>query len=247
LSEDFLIVIPARIGSKRIVQKPLRKIYDKPLIGWVYEAARKITKNVIVATDSEEIVRVVEKLGGMAVITSRELPSGTDRVAEAVKRCGFNFRYIVNIQGDEPFVDESHVFPVVERLRKGDKFATVAVKFASADEVLDSNNVKVVLDKFGYALYFSRYPIPYNRYGVMESSDYFKHLGIYGFEKESLFRFVSWDVGFLEKAEKLEQLRILEYGEKIAVSIVSTYGFGIDTEEDLKKAEKLLKERFNGC
>jgi len=247
VSSDFLIVIPARMGSRRLPGKPLRKLLGKTLIEWVFDAARKITDNVVVATDSDDIASVIRRAGGEAVITSSDHPSGTDRVAEAVKLVGGEFDYIVNVQGDEPFVEAEHLFPVVERLRGGDRFSTVATKFSSFEDVKNPANVKVVLDRKGYALYFSRSRIPFDRDGFSSPDNYLRHIGIYGFRKDALFEFVSWDVGFLEKTEKLEQLRILEHGEKIAVSIVKNLGVGVDTEEDIKIAEKLLKERLNGC
>ncbi|SNR78455.1 3-deoxy-manno-octulosonate cytidylyltransferase [Desulfurobacterium atlanticum] len=244
---DCLIVIPARIGSKRLPGKPLRKLLGKTLIEWVFEAAKKVTDNVVVATDSDDVVSVVKKAGGEAVITSSFHQSGTDRVAEAVRLIGQEFEYVVNIQGDEPFVEEEHLFPVVKRLKEGDRFSTIAAKFSSFEDVENPANVKVVLDRDGYAIYFSRSIIPFDRDGFLSADNYLKHIGIYGFRKDALFEFVSWNVGFLERVEKLEQLRILEHGEKIAVSVVEKFGIGVDTEEDLKKAEKLLRERLNGC
>ncbi|WP_456397665.1 3-deoxy-manno-octulosonate cytidylyltransferase [Desulfurobacterium sp.] len=247
MSSDFLVVIPARLGSMRLPEKPLRLLNGKPLIEWVYRAVSSFCNNVIVATDSERVLRVVEDAGGRAVLTPSELPSGTDRVAEAVRRSGLKFEYIVNVQGDEPFVKAEHVLPIVERLKKGDRFVTVAVPFYSSEEIGKPSNVKVVRDREGYGMYFSRSPIPFDRDGNLLPKDYLKHVGIYGFKKDALFDFVSWKEGFLEKVEKLEQLRILEHGEKIYVCVVKHYGMGVDTEEDLVKAEKLLKEKFDGC
>ncbi|WP_457567406.1 3-deoxy-manno-octulosonate cytidylyltransferase [Desulfurobacterium sp.] len=247
MSSEFLVVIPARLGSKRLPEKPLRRLCGKTLIEWVYEAVSRFCDNVLVATDSEKVVEVVKRAGGEAVLTPSELPSGTDRVAEAVKIAGSNFEYIVNVQGDEPFVEPEHILPVVDRLMKGDRFATVAVPFSSFDEINKPSRVKVVRDGDGYGIYFSRSVIPYDRDGNLSPEDYFRHVGIYGFRKDALFDFVSWREGFLEKAERLEQLRILEHGERIYVCIAGHYGIGVDTEEDLVKAEKLLKEKLNGC
>ncbi|MEO2069486.1 MAG: 3-deoxy-manno-octulosonate cytidylyltransferase [Desulfurobacteriaceae bacterium] len=238
--EDFLIAIPARISSTRLPEKPLRTLKGKPLIGWVVEACLKITKNVLVATDDEKIKEVAENFGAKAVLTSKNHKSGTDRIFEAVK--DLPFKYIVNVQGDEPFVKSFHVLSIVDALERGEQFATIATHFSLEEEVKDPNNVKVVIDRNSYAIYFSRSVIPFPRDGKLTVSNYLKHVGIYGYTKEALEKFVSWDEGFLEKIEKLEQLRIIENGCKIKVSIVEEPTFGIDTEEDLKKAlEKLEK------
>jgi 3-deoxy-manno-octulosonate cytidylyltransferase (CMP-KDO synthetase) len=237
--ENFLIAIPARIRSSRLPEKPLRELCGKPLIVWVVEACKRITKNVLVATDSEKVADVVKECGVKAVLTPAELPSGTDRIWEAVKE--LNVNYVVNVQGDEPFVKPEHVLPIVRALKKGEEYATIATPFQSSEEVKNPNNVKVVCDKNGHAIYFSRSVIPFARDGKLPSSKYLKHIGIYGYTKEALKRFVSWPQGFLEKAEKLEQLRILENGYKIHVSVVESSLVGIDTYEDLKKAEKILK------
>ena len=207
-----------------------------PLIVRVFRAARKITDNVIVATDSPEVMDLIELEGGRAFLTPSELPSGTDRIAQVVKNLDVD--YIVNVQGDEPFVSGKHVFPVVESLRKGNEFSTVAVRICDEKEVNDPNVVKVVMDENRYALYFSRSPIPYVREG---EGYFFKHIGIYGFTKRSLLEFVSWKQGKLEKLEGLEQLRILEHGKRIYVNVVSEYCIGIDTLEDLKRVEELLR------
>ncbi len=236
---EFLIAIPARVGSKRLPRKPLRTLGDKPLIIWTLEACLRITDNVLVATDSEEVASVVEKAGGRAVMTPSDLPSGTDRVYAAVKN--LNFDIVINVQGDEPFVKEEHILPIVESIKSGNEYATVAVPFSSPEKVRNPSNVKVVTDKEGYALYFSRSVIPFLREEVFSPSFYLKHIGIYGYTLDSLSRFVSWEEGILEKAEKLEQLRILENGYRIHVSIVKSEPLGIDTEEDLKAAEELIK------
>jgi len=236
---EFTIVIPARIGSKRLKRKPLVNLLGKPLILWVLESARKITDSVIVATDSEEVKEIVERAGGAAIITPSDLPSGTDRVYRAVQE--IEAELIVNLQGDEPFVKEEHVFPIVRALLKGEEYATVATLLKDIEELHDPSKVKVVVDNSSHALYFSRSPIPYFRDGEPNLSMCLKHIGIYGYTRQSLEQFVKWPVGKLEKAEKLEQLRILENGRKIHVSVVKEGTFGIDTEEDLKLAEKMLK------
>lgn len=237
--EDLIVVIPARMGSTRLPGKPLRELSGKPLIAWVVEAVKKVVPNVAVATDSEEVVEVSERAGAKGILTPSELPSGTDRVYHAAKN--LPFKYIINVQGDEPFIKREHIVPVYEGLKRGYKFTTVATPFKKAKEVKDPSKVKVVLDKEGRALYFSRSLIPFTRDGEIKPENYLKHIGIYGFTKESLKEFVSWETGKLEKLEKLEQLRILENGGEIFVSVVEHDSFGVDTEEDLKLAEKLVK------
>lgn len=237
--ENFIIVIPARLRSTRLPGKPLKRLGSKPLIGWVVESCLKITKNVLVATDDKRVKMVVEKFGAKAIITSSEHPSGTDRVFEAVKNS--KFKYIVNVQGDEPFVKPIHVLPIVEALRRGEIYATVAVRFKRKEDVINTNNVKVILDRDFHAIYFSRSVIPHPRNGRIEAENYLKHIGIYGYTKESLQRFVSWKEGFLEKVEKLEQLRIIENGCKIHVSITSKDTLGIDTEEDFRMASEKIE------
>ena len=237
--EDLVVVIPARLGSTRLPGKPLRELYGKPLIAWVVEAVKKVVPNVVVATDSQRVIEVAEELGARGVMTPSDLPSGTDRVYHAAK--DLPFKYVVNVQGDEPFIEREHIVSVYEGLKRGYSFTTAATPFRSEEEVKDPSKVKVVLDKRGRALYFSRSPIPFVREGKVRPETYLKHIGIYGFTKEALKRFVSWEEGRLEKLEKLEQLRILENGEEIFVSVVEKDSFGVDTEEDLKLAEKMVK------
>ncbi|ADY73369.1 3-deoxy-manno-octulosonate cytidylyltransferase [Desulfurobacterium thermolithotrophum DSM 11699] len=237
--KKFLIAIPARIKSNRLPEKPLRLLCGKPLIAWVVESCLKITENVLVATDDLRVKKIAEKFGAKAVMTSPSHPSGTDRIFEAVK--DLEFEYIVNVQGDEPFVKADHVLPIVGALQKGEEYATIAVRFNNEEEILNPNNVKVVVDKHNHAIYFSRNVIPYPRDGRIQIGNYLKHIGIYGYTKNSLQKFVSWNEGFLERIEKLEQLRIIENGKKIYVSVVSEGSFGIDTEEDLKKAAEKLE------
>ncbi|WP_456454892.1 3-deoxy-manno-octulosonate cytidylyltransferase [Thermovibrio sp.] len=238
--EDLLVVIPARIGSKRLPKKPLAKIMGEPLISLTVKAVKSFTPKVLVATDSREVAKVAKEAGAEVRLTPSELPSGTDRVYQAVK--DLPYRFIINVQGDEPFVEEEHLEKIYLSLKGGDRFATLATPFKEIREVENPARVKVVIDKEGYALYFSRSPIPHFRDEMPKPEKYLKHLGVYGYTKEALKDFVSWPVGELEEIEKLEQLRILENGGKIKVCIVEKELFGIDTEEDLKRAEKILRE-----
>jgi len=239
--EDLVVVIPARIGSKRLPKKPLIEICGKPLIEWVVTAVKEVTSNVIVATDSVEVLKIAEKLEVTGKLTPSELPSGTDRVYHASRE--EPFPYVINVQGDEPFIEREHIEAVYRRLKEGAPFATAATPFKTMDAVGDPSNVKVVTDAKGRALYFSRSPIPYVRDSEPKPSVYLKHIGIYGYTKNSLEKFVNWKKGKLEELEKLEQLRIIENGEEIYVSVVEKDSFSVDTEEDLKLAEKILEER----
>ncbi len=238
--EDLLVVIPARIGSKRLPRKPLIEIAGEPLISLTVKAVKRFAPKVLVATDSKEVEKVAKEAGAEVKLTPSELPSGTDRVYYAVKELPCKF--IINVQGDEPFVEEEHLEKIYLSLKKGAPFATLATPFKEINEVKNPARVKVVIDKDGYALYFSRSPIPYFRDREPKPEEYLKHLGVYGYAKEALEKFVNWPVGKLERIEKLEQLRILENGHKIKVSVVEKEVFGIDTEEDLKRAEKILRE-----
>ena len=239
--EDFLIVIPARLGSSRLRHKPLQDVHGKPLLAWVIEACLRIHSKVLVATDSSKVARIAQEWGVPAVMTASSVPSGTDRVWQAVK--DLNYEFIVNVQGDEPLVKEEHVVPLIERLSGGDEYATPAVAFSEAEEVKKPSTVKVVRDCEGYALYFSRSVIPYAG-EPLEPRHYLKHIGIYAYRKKALERFVSLKPGRLERLEGLEQLRILENGFKIYVELVRTDTVSVDTPEDLERVRKLLGEEI---
>ncbi|ADU96686.1 3-deoxy-D-manno-octulosonate cytidylyltransferase [Thermovibrio ammonificans HB-1] len=238
----LVVVIPARIGSTRLPRKPLIRLAGKPLIWWVVKRAKLFTDNVLVATDSVEVARVAKEAGARAAMTPSELPSGTDRVYRAVK--GIECRFVINLQGDEPLVTPEHLKAVLKGLEAGANFSTVATPFRSAEEVKDPSKVKVVTDSSGFALYFSRSPIPYTRDGEIEPGNYLKHLGIYGYTKEALEKFVNWPVGRLEGLEKLEQLRILENGERIKVELVEKELHGVDTPRDVEKVNKILEKEL---
>ncbi|SNZ15144.1 3-deoxy-manno-octulosonate cytidylyltransferase [Hydrogenobacter hydrogenophilus] len=231
-----LIVIPARLSSTRLKEKPLKVLAGKPLIRWVAEGCLKTGEEVLLATDSEKIASVVKDLPIKVVYTPADLPSGSDRVAYAIKEEDVD--YVINYQGDEPFVypeDVSRLFKALEDF----SVATLALRDEKAYE--DPSSVKVVLAKDGTALYFSRSAIPF--FVESPSGIYpLKHVGIYAFRKEVLMEFTRWDRGELERRESLEQLRLLENGVKIKVLLTQNYYHGVDTEEDAKLvSERLLK------
>lgn len=242
-------VIPARWGATRFEGKVLANLLGKPVIQHVWENAKraKTLDELIVACDDERIMKVVESFGGKAVYTSPDQPSGTDRLAEVVNPLDVDIA--VNIQGDEPLIKALIIDSLVIALQneKIAQMATVIKKIDDDSELTNSNVVKAIVDKNGYAIYFSRYAIPYNRTGEMDESKrpvYYKHIGLYAFTKDFLFTFRSLPKSSLENAEKLEQLRVIENGYKIKVVETKLDTIGIDRPEDLKRAEDaLLKER----
>ena len=242
-------IIPARWGATRFEGKVLANLLGKPVIQHVWENAKraKTLDDLVVACDDERIMKVVERFGGKAVYTSPDQPSGTDRLAEVVNPMDVDIA--VNIQGDEPLIKPILIDNLVITLQneKLAQMATVIKKIEDAAELTNSNVVKVVVDKNGYAMYFSRYSIPYNRTGGQEKENkpvYFKHIGLYAFTKDFLFTFRNLPKSSLENAEKLEQLRVLEYGYKIKTVETNIDTVGVDIPEDLKRVEDaLLKER----
>jgi len=237
-------VIPARLESQRLSRKLLRKIFGKPIIQWTWENAKRahLLDRLIVACDSSEIVDTVKEFGGEAVLTSLDHRSGSDRVAEAVR--DIDVRIIVNIQADEPLIHPSVIDSLVSCMTDNPSIlmATVKKKIDDEDEINDTSIVKVVTDKDNFALYFSRFSIPFLR---EKSKDvvYYKHLGIYAYTKDFLFTFKNLPFSYLEECEKLEQLRALEAGYKIKVIETKFDSWGVDTEEDLGKVESILSQR----
>jgi len=232
-------IIPARYSATRLPGKPLADICGKPLIQYVYEQARKskLLEDVIVATDDERILEAVEKFGGKAVMTSPTHPSGTDRCAEVARKIDCDF--VINIQGDEPLIPPEVIDKVAEALMESDEEIpmTSAATLANKEERENSNVVKVVTDQKGIALYFSRSPIPFYRNPVAPT---LRHIGIYGYRKDFLLKFVSLPQTPLEKTESLEQLRALENGFRIKIVLVDYSPVGVDTPEDLERVRKLL-------
>ncbi len=240
-----LIVVPARYNSTRFPGKLLASLGGKPVILWVLENLRKSRKAdyLIVATDDRRIYDLVRKSGFRAAMTSPNHRSGTDRVAEVAEY--FQSLFVVNVQGDEPFIRAEIVDTIFDEL-ESDPSADIVTPITpiGEEEAQDPNVVKVVVDRKGFALYFSRSPIPYNRSG---NAGYFKHIGVYGYRLTALFSFVNLPVSPLEEAEGLEQLRALENGMRIKTVLVEDYdGISIDTPEDLRRAERYVEEKGTG-
>ena len=234
--------IPARYGSTRLAGKPLHPIAGKPMIAHVYEraAAASGLDAVVVLTDDERIVRAVEAFGGRAEMTPTECPSGTDRIAWAARR--WHSRAVINIQGDEPLMDSEGISRVAKHLATEalDGIVTLAAE-AEEGDLENPNTVKVVLDRRGYALYFSRAPIPYPR--TPGAAPVLRHLGIYGYQADALQRLSELAPTPLERSESLEQLRALENGMAIRVLTGARPSQGVDTAEDVARVEAILRQR----
>jgi len=232
-----IIVVPARMSSSRLPKKPLVSVLGKPLIRWVIEGLLRTDIEVLLATDSEEVGEAVRGLGVEVVLTPPDIPSGSDRVASVIERSDEEF--VINYQGDEPFVYPEDVKRILEELKKGEEVVTLGTEDESVYR--DPSSVKVVLSASGHALYFSRSPIPYLRNRPTGLKP-IKHVGIYGFRRDTLLEFVSLKRGTLEIAEDLEQLRLLENGYRIKVLMTKNYYHGVDTPRDLEVVEKKLRE-----
>ncbi len=235
------IIIPSRYGSTRLHAKPLIEVEGKPIIQWVYEkaAAAQQADMVIVATDHEEIYNCVKSFGGNAEMTRPDHKCGSDRVAEVASRHP-DLEYIVNLQGDEPMITPESIDSVISALKKGDNadISTLLRIIEDKNEVANPNLVKCVIDNNGFALYFSRSKIPYER--NEGEAVFYGHIGLYGYKREALFKMTSLNQTMLEKTESLEQLRALQSGMKIITSIVNFKPIGIDTKEDVEEFKKAL-------
>jgi 3-deoxy-manno-octulosonate cytidylyltransferase (CMP-KDO synthetase) len=232
-------VIPARYGSTRFPGKPLALINGKPMIQRVYEqvAESRLLDEVVVATDHEKIKETVESFGGNAVMTSTDHETGSDRMAEVTTKVEGDF--YVNIQGDEPLIPCELVDALVEAAKEApDAVVTAKTPIENIDDVSNPNVVKVVTNNQGFALYFSRSVIPFNR--ANKETTYYKHLGIYGYPKAVINEFVQLPPSNLEEVEVLEQHRLLDNGYPIKVVETSYQVVGVDTPEDIEKVEKIL-------
>lgn len=241
-----VVIIPARLSSTRLPNKPLADIGGKTMIERVYLQAKKAgISDIYVACDGEKIAGEVSKFGGKAIITNPNLPSGTDRIYHALKQIknGEEFDIVLNLQGDLPAIDPEVIKSAEEALIESDAdIATVASVITKDSEINNPNVVKIAIafdknPKFGHALYFSRSPIPYG------SGSYYHHIGIYAYKKSALEKFVLLPPSLLEKRESLEQLRALENNMRIAVKIVDSHPFSVDTAEDLQRIIQLIRNK----
>ncbi len=239
-------VIPARYSSKRFKGKPLALIAGKPMIQHVYQRSQicKDIDDIYVATDDARIYECVNTFGGKALLTKKTHPSGTDRIAEAIGKLDLKDQdIVVNIQGDQPIFHPSIISELVRNLKKHAEIPMCSLmhKISDERELNNVNDVKVVVDKRGFALYFSRSPIPFVREKISGQTHY-KHLGFYAYRRYFLSEFTKLSPGPLEKAEKLEQLRALEYGFKIKMVKTSYDSIEVDTPEDIKTVEEGLSQ-----
>lgn len=256
---SFVVVIPARFQSTRLPGKVLADIAGKPMIQWVVEKAQLSgARKVIVATDNDDVEQVVKSFGGEVCKTRADHQSGTERLAEVMEQYQFNDdEIIVNVQGDEPFIPPENITQVANNLayqhdetttnhgRKVSRMSTLAINIDSVDEAFNANAVKVITDKDGYALYFSRATIPYDRNRFLNNENidnigefYLRHVGIYAYRAGFIKDYVNWPTSQLEQVEALEQLRVLYQGENIHVAVAKSNVpvEGVDTPEDLAKA-----------
>lgn len=242
----FVAIIPARYGSSRFPGKPLAVLGGKTVIQRVVEQASRVLDEVYVATDDERIREAVEAFGGRAIMTRSDHKSGTDRIREALEKSGSQADVVINIQGDEPFIQPSQIETVMRCFDDPrTQIATLGKHFETMEAALNPNSPKIVTDLQGYALYFSRSVIPFVR--GQEQADwishfpYLKHIGLYAYRTDVLREVTELPQSPLELAESLEQLRWLQNGYKIKVGLTDVETVGIDTPEDLARAEALLK------
>lgn len=249
---SFIVVIPARLASTRLPNKPLLDIGGQPMIQRVWErACQSQATRVIVATDDARVAAAVDTFGGEVCMTRATHESGTDRLQEVASILGFDDRQIiVNVQGDEPLIPPAVINQVAHNLARSERagIATLAKRIRDREDVFNPNVVKVVVDQTSHALYFSRAPIPWDREGWSSETDdepidgeWARHIGIYAYRAEFLHNFVRWPLGRLERLEKLEQLRALEHGVAIHVDeSLEEIPAGVDTADDLERVRRLL-------
>ncbi len=236
------IIIPARYGSSRLEGKPLLRANNKPIIQWVWEKASKcpLVDRVIIATDDERIFNVCKDFGAEVEMTSTEHKSGSDRIAEVAERHP-EIAYIINLQGDEPLIEQANIELVIKGVLEDEKadISTLLREIKDEDEAQNPNLVKCVFDVDNYAMYFSRSKIPYERNAG--KSKIYGHLGIYGYKREALFKMTKLPQTSYEQAESLEQLRALQNEMKIKVAVVDNIPVGIDTLEDFEKFKRMVE------
>lgn len=236
-------VIPARLASTRLSAKVLRNIHGIPMIQHVWNRVKQACEldEVVIACDDSKVFDCAQAFGANALMTKVDHPNGSSRVAEVASKLDGNV--YINVQGDEPLIEPEAINQLAKAFKEDEsvQVGTLAVQTGNAEEYGDPNTVKVVCDEKGNALYFSRSPIPYERSEKKNPEVFLKHLGIYGYRKDFLLNFVRWQESKLEQTEKLEQLRILEKGVKIKVVKTVHDSPSVDTEEDLRKVEALIK------
>lgn len=239
---DAIAIIPARLASTRLPRKPLREIAGKIMLERVYEAAKacRQLRDVIVATDSPEIMEVCQRRGWNARLTSPACKSGTERVREVAQTERADV--YVNVQGDEPLARPEHLDALLKPMQRHTVEVSTVMTPCPAHDVENPNAVKVIADRTGRAIYFSRLPIPFDRDGA-RAYRYMKHLGFYAYRKDALNRFYSWPESPLERTERLEQLRFLENGTEIYIEETPFDTVGVDTEEDVQRVEGILLSR----
>ena len=241
----FIGIIPARYASTRFPGKPLAILGGKTVIQRVYEQASSVLEEAYVATDDERILQVVEQFGGRAIMTRADHKSGTDRIEEAAEKIGTDADVIINVQGDEPFIQPSQIETMMRLFdNPTTQIGTLGKRFDSIEATLNPNSPKIVTDLQGFALYFSRSIIPFVRGKEqtewLKSYPFLKHLGLYAYRREVLHEVTQLPQSPLELAESLEQLRWLENGYRIRVGLTDVETVGIDTPEDLERAEEFL-------
>lgn len=242
-SNRIIAMIPARYEASRFPGKLMQDLNGKTVIARTYQAAvdTELFDEVFVVTDSDAIFDEIVNEGGQVIRSKKEHECGSDRIAEAVEEMDVDI--VVNVQGDEPFIDKNSLAKLLEVFEQDGAeeidLASLKVALRENDEITSPNNVKVITAKDDFALYFSRFPIPYPR-DTSANVTYFKHIGIYAFRKSALMDFYNLPMLPLESAEKIECIRYLEYGKKIKMVETSVKSIGIDTPEDLEKARKLL-------
>ena len=247
MKKETAIIIPARYGSSRLEGKPLLKACNKPIIQWVWEKAKQtpLVDRVIIATDDDRIFNACKEFGAEVEMTSTAHKSGSDRIAEVAKRHP-EIEYIINLQGDEPLIEQENIELVIKGVKFDEKadISTLVREVNEIEEINNPNLVKCVFDVNNYAMYFSRSKIPFER-GANENNSqgrwtFYGHLGIYGFKRDALFRMTNLPQTSYELAESLEQLRALQNGFKIKTATVNYKPVGIDTREDFEEFLKMV-------
>lgn len=236
----FLGVIPSRYASTRLEGKPLKDICGHTMVEWVYKRAKlSDLDEVVVATDDERIYKEVERFGGKVVLTRKDHENGTSRIAEVCEKYE-DYDVIVNIQGDEPLIEKDMINSIINSFKEDESIpmSTLKYKLETMEDIENPNYVKVITDKNGYAIYFSRSVIPYPR--KLNFQNYYKHVGIYGYKRDFVIEYAKMEPTALELSESLEQLRAIENGYKIKVMETPYKILGVDTQEELEKVREYI-------